>query len=78
MVFKNAMANTEYTGIFAEQLINGVNMIVIFRSRSEESVLVAITAGTVHPNPISIGTKLLPESPIFRNSLSITNAILAI
>lgn len=56
----------------------GVNMIVIFRSRSEESVLVAITAGTVHPNPISIGTKLLPESPIFRNSLSITNAILAI
>ena len=36
-----------------------------------------MTAGTVHPNPISIGTKLRPESPILRNSLSITNATLA-
>ena len=35
-------------------------------------------AGTEQPNPISIGTKLLPESPIFRRSLSITKATRAI
>ena len=34
--------------------------------------------GTVHPNPISIGTILLPDKPIFLNSLSIKNATLAI
>ena len=34
-------------------------------------------AGTEHPNPIIIGTKLLPERPNFLNILSITNAILA-
>ena len=38
-------------------------MIVIFRSRSLDSVLVAIIAGTEQPNPTSIGTKLLPEKP---------------
>ena len=65
-------------GIFAEQLINGVSMIVIFLSRSDDNVLVAITAGTVHPNPISIGTKLLPDKPIFLNGLSMTNATRAI
>ena len=31
-------------------------------------------AGTLHPNPTSMGTKLLPESPIFRKGLSMTNA----
>ena len=54
--------------------MNGVSMIVILRSRSEGSVRVDITAGTVQPNPISIGTMLRPESPIFRSSLSIKNA----
>ena len=48
------------------------------RSRSDESVLVAIIAGTEHPKPRSKGTKLLPESPIFLKSLSIIKAILAI
>ena len=51
---------------------------VIFRSRSEERVRLAITPGTVQPNPISMGTMLLPDSPIFRSSLSITKATLAI
>ena len=37
-----------------------------------------MTAGTVHPNPMSIGTILLPERPIFLKSLSITKATLAI
>ena len=31
-------------------------------------------AGTLHPNPTSIGTKLFPGSPIQRMNLSITNA----
>ena len=75
---KNAAQNTEYIGIFAEQLINGVSITVIFLSLSEDSVLVAIIAGTVQPKPISMGTMLLPESPILRRSLSMTNAILAI
>ena len=47
---------------------------VIFLSRSEGRVLVAMIAGTEHPNPISIGTKLLPESPILRSNLSIIKA----
>ena len=64
-------------GIFAEQLINGVSMIVIFRSRSEGSVRLAMTPGTVQPKPISIGTMLRPDRPIFRSSLSITKATLA-
>ena len=63
---------------FAEQLIKGVKRIVILRSRSEGSVRLAMTPGTVQPNPTSIGTMLRPESPIFRRSLSITKATLAI
>ena len=35
-------------------------------------------AGTEQPKPISMGTILLPDSPILRNSLSMTKAILAI
>ena len=67
-----------YIGSFAVQLINGVKRIVILRSRSLVKVLVAITAGTVQPNPISIGTILRPESPILRSNLSMTKATLAI
>ena len=58
--------------------MNGVSIIVILRSLADGSVLDAITPGTVHPKPINIGTILLPESPIFLRSLSITKAILAI
>ena len=50
---------------------------VILLSLSLGRVLVAITAGTVQPKPMSIGTMLLPESPIRLRSLSITNATLA-
>jgi len=74
---KNALTKKEYIGSFAVQLINGVKRIVILRSRSLVKVLVAITAGTVHPKPISIGTILRPDNPIFRSILSITNATLA-
>ena len=75
---KNAAVKNEYIGSFAVQLINGISVIVIFLSRSDGSVLLAITAGTEQPNPINIGTMLRPESPILRNNLSITNATLAI
>ena len=36
--------------LVAEQLIKGINMIVIRLSRSEDSVLVDMTAGTLQPN----------------------------
>ena len=65
-------------GSFAEQLMNGVSMTVILRSCSEGSVRVAMIAGTEQPNPISMGTKLRPESPSLRSSLSMTNATRAI
>ena len=61
-------------GSFAEQLMNGVNMMVILRSRSDGSVRLAMTAGTVQPKPTSMGTMLRPDSPMRRSSLSMTNA----
>ena len=75
---KNAAANTAYIGIFAEQLIYGVSIMVIFLSLSDETVRVAMMAGTEQPKPMSMGTKLRPERPIFRRSLSITKATRAI
>ena len=61
-------------GSLAEQLMKGVSRMVILRSRSLERVRVAMMAGTLHPKPMSMGTKLRPERPILRNSLSITKA----
>ena len=60
------------------QLIKGVSRIVIFLSLSLGSVREDMTAGTVQPNPISIGTMLRPERPILRRILSITKATRAI
>ena len=68
------MVNMPYMGSLALQLIKGVSSMVILRSRSLGSVRVAISAGTLHPKPISMGTKLRPERPILRSSLSITKA----
>lgn len=51
---------------------------VMVRSRSDGSVRAAMTAGTVQPKPMSIGTTDLPDRPIRRSSLSITNATRAI
>ena len=73
-----AAVKNPYIGNLALQDINGVNKIVIFLSRSEGNVRDAIIAGTEHPKPINIGTKLLPDSPIFLNALSITKATRAI
>ena len=57
---------------------NGVRRIVRRRSRSEGKVRLAMMLGTLHPKPISNGTMLRPERPIFLNSLSITKAMRAI
>ena len=46
--------------------MKGTSIVVILRSRSLESVRVAMIEGTQHPNPIRSGTMLLPERPIFR------------
>ena len=48
------------------------------RSREDGRVRVAMTAGTVQPKPMSMGTKLRPDRPIFRRSLSMTKATRAI
>ena len=45
---------------------------------SDGRVRLAMTPGTVQPKPISIGTMLRPDRPIFRSSLSMTKATRAI
>lgn len=59
-------------GSFALQLMKGTSMVVILRSRSLESVRVAMMEGTEQPNPISSGTMLRPEGPIFLMARSMT------
>ena len=58
--------------------MNGVSRIVMRRSLSLGSVRVDMTAGTVQPKPISIGTMLRPDRPILRRSLSMKKATRAI
>ena len=71
---KNACAARDYdiSGFFAEQLIYGVSIIVILRSRSDETVRVAIIARDGASKPISMGTELRPERPIFSSGPSVT------
>ena len=61
-------------GSFAEQLMKGVSRMVMVLSRLEGRVRLAMTAGTLQPKPMSMGTMDLPERPILRSSLSITKA----
>ena len=42
---------------------------VILRSRSLDTVRVAMMAGTEQPKPMSMGTKLRPDRPILRSRL---------
>ena len=63
--------------ILAEQLMNGMSRMVRRRSCEDGRVRVAITPGTEHPKPMSIGTMLRPERPRRRSSLSETNAMRA-
>ena len=54
--------------------MNGVSMTVILRSCSEGRVRVAMMAGTLQPKPKIMGTKLRPDRPNRRSTLSITKA----
>ena len=74
----HAGENSKYIVSLALQLINGVTSITLYLSLLFSNALDAISAGTVHPNPTSIGTILLPDNPIFLRSLSITKATRAI
>ena len=57
---KNAPTNSMYTGILAEQDMNGIISIVRVLSFGLSMDLAAMIAGTLHPKPSSIGTKDLP------------------
>ena len=65
-------------GSLAEHDINGVTSIVLRLSCSVSSALVAMMAGTVHPNPSIIGRNAFPESPAFPMMPSMTYATLDI
>ncbi len=71
-------ANNTYIGSLAEQDINGVMNIVLFLSFSLSNALDAITAGTVQPNPNTIGKNAFPDNPSILIIPSITYATLAI
>ena len=61
-------------GSFAVQDMKGVSSMVMRLSRSLGRVRVDITAGTVQPKPISMGTMERPDRPMRLSSLSITKA----
>ena len=61
-------------GIFAPHGIMVVVMTVMRRSRSFSIAFVAMTAGTPHPEAMSMGMKLLPDRPKRRKMRSMTNA----
>ena len=71
---KNAPANSMSTGRRALHDMNGVISTVIMRLLRLSMVRVAIMAGTLQPNPMSIGMNDLPCSPILCMSLSMMNA----
>ena len=72
---KIAPANREIAGSFALHGIKLVVMTVIFRSRSLSIVREAMMPGTLHPVPISMGMKLLPERPNLRKMRSMIKAM---
>ena len=71
---KHAPVKSTYTGKRAPQLTSGTTRIVARRSRRLSRLRVAITAGTLHPNPINSGMKLLPCRPILCMKRSMRNA----
>ena len=56
----------------ALQLMKGVTSITLSRSCLFSSAREAMTAGTVHPKPSSMGMKALPDSPSLLMMPSIT------
>ena len=75
---KKVPASTIYTGSLAEHDMKGVIRMVSILSFSFSRVRVAMIAGTLHPNPMSMGIKDLPCRPEVCITLSIKNAALAI
>ena len=75
---KKCAAKNAYTGILAVHDMKGVSRMVSLRSRALGSVRLAITLGTEQPKPMSRGTILRPDRPIFLSRLSITKAMRAI
>ena len=65
-------------GILAPQGTKQVVMMVMRRSRSFSMVREAMTPGTPHPEPMSMGMKDLPDRPNLRKIRSIMNATRAI
>ena len=75
---KKAPAIRMYTGIRPAHDIIGMIRVVIRRLFGLSIVRVANIAGTLQPNPMIIGMKDLPCSPILCISLSMMNAARAI
>ncbi len=69
---KNIPEKSTYTGSRAEQDMKGVMIMTLLRSFSVSRAREAMIAGTVHPNPRTMGRKALPESPTFPIIVSIT------
>ena len=77
-LWNSAPAISATIGIFAPQGMKLAVMMVIRRSCSFSMVREAITPGMAQPEAISIGIKLLPESPNRRKMRSMMNATRAI
>ena len=75
---KKAAIMVSRMGARAPQDMKGTRNSVVLRSCSLSMVRHAIIAGTLHPNPMSIGMKLFPESPNLRMNMSMMNAARAI
>ena len=75
---KNAPAISANTGNLAPHGINGVNIIVIRLSFSFSIVRLAITAGTLQPDPINMGMNDFPDKPNFLKIRSMMKATRAI
>ena len=75
---KKAPAMRMYTGILPAHDIRGIISIVMMRLFLFSMVLVAITAGTLQPKPMTIGMKDFPWRPILCISLSMMKAPRAI
>ena len=71
-------ANIVQIGALAPQLKQVIKRMVLFFSFSSSNVLVAIIAGTLHPNPVNIGIKAFPDKPNFLKALSKMKATRAI
>ena len=71
---KKALMRMTKTGMRAEQDMNGMMSMVTRRLFGLSMVRVAMTAGTLHPKPMTIGMKDFPCSPMRCMRLSMMKA----